>query len=181
MLLAHDEIQELLRTGVVENANPVLVNGTSLDITLGPTLLTELSHFGDNPVIDFRQREPLPQREVKMDPEQGYLLAPGEFVLGGSAQVFNLPLTLSADYKLKSSMARVGLQHLNAGWCDPGWNGSVLTMELVNVCRYHSIRIRPGDRIGQMVFFRHWPVPVDRSYATVGRYNGDRRVEGIKL
>ena len=91
-----------------------------------------------------------------------------------------MPMDISAEYKLKSSMARIGLEHLNAGWCDAGWHGSVLTLELVNVTRHHSIIIRPGDPIGQMVFFRHAPVPPERPYATRGRYNTDRTVRTIK-
>jgi deoxycytidine triphosphate deaminase len=56
----------------------------------------------------------------------------------------------------------------------------VLTLELVNVSRHHSIIIRPGDPIGQMVFFRHAPVPHERSYAARGRYNKDQTVRTIK-
>ena len=77
-------------------------------------------------------------------------------------------------------MARIGLEHMNAGWCDAGWNGSVLTLELKNMTKHHAIRIRPGDPIGQMVFFKHEPVPTEASYASKGRYNGDSSVSGIK-
>lgn len=35
-----------------------------------------------------------------------FLLMPGEFILAQSVEVFNLPDDLSAEYKLKSSMAR---------------------------------------------------------------------------
>ena len=69
---------------------------------------------------------------------------------------------------------------MNAGWCDPGWNGSALTMELKNMLRFHSIRLREHDSIGQMVFFRVSPVPEQNSYAAVGRYNNDTSVTGVK-
>jgi deoxycytidine triphosphate deaminase len=78
-------------------------------------------------------------------------------------------------------MARIGLEHLHAGHCDPGWNGSVLTLELVNLTQFHSIRIRPGDAIGQMIFYKVEEVSKEQSYSTVGRYNGDKSVSGIKL
>lgn len=182
MILAYDEILELLRQGIIENSNPELVNGTSMDVTLGDSILVERSnYFLDLDIIDYAKRTPLATQRVQLDMEHGYELSPGEFILAGSRQVFHMPRTLSADYKLKSSMARIGLQHLNAGWCDAGWNNSVLTMELINVCRYHSIRIRPGDRIGQMVFYRHKEVPKSFSYEGRGRYNNDKQVEGIKL
>jgi deoxycytidine triphosphate deaminase len=71
-----------------------------------------------------------------------------------------------------SYRAREGLQHLLAGWCDPGWNGSRLTLELKNVRQLHWVGIYPGLRIGQMKFMRMDSTPL-ASYADVGRYNGD--------
>lgn len=94
--------------------------------------------------------------------------------------MFNLPNHISAEYKLKSSLARSGIDHANAGWADAGWNGSVLTLEFKNVTRYHTIRLHAGDRIGQMVFFRHVEVPEWASYSKRGRYNGDTTVKGVK-
>jgi dCTP deaminase len=78
-------------------------------------------------------------------------------------------------------MARIGLEHLNAGWCDAGWNNSVLTLELKNMTQYHTIMLQKGDKIGQMVFFEHEPVPHERSYAVRGRYNNDSTVSGVKV
>jgi deoxycytidine triphosphate deaminase len=77
-------------------------------------------------------------------------------------------------------MDRIGLDHANAGWADPGWTGSVLTLELKNLTQETPIRLRPGDPIGQMVFFSCTSVPEDKSYAVRGRYNGDTSVSGIK-
>jgi hypothetical protein len=34
--------------------------------------------------------------------------------------------------------------------------------------------------IGQLIFFEHEEVPPHASYATKGRYNGDRKVSGAK-
>lgn len=183
MLITHDGILQLIAHGVVLHAPPELVNGSSLDVTLSNTILIErLPNSMKEPedrVVDYRARTPLPMNTYVMG-DDGYILAPGEFVLASSQQVFNLPLDVSADYKLKSSMARIGLEHLNAGWCDPGWHSSVLTLELINLTRWAHIRIRPGDRIGQVVFFRHRPIRCENSYAVRGRYNGDGRVHGIK-
>lgn len=176
MLLSHNELIELIERGVIERAKMEAVNAASIDIHLGPVILVEEP---GNAVIDYRARTKPKMREVHLH-DVGYVLRPGEFILAQSIEVFNLPLDISCEYKLKSSMARIGLEHLNAGWCDAGWHGSVLTLELVNVSRHHSIIIRPGDPIGQMVFFRHAPVPPERSYATRGRYNGDRAVRTIK-
>lgn len=179
MLLSHNQIITLLNEGVVQKAFTEAVNAASLDIHLGGKILVERYNESGVPV-DYRKREKLDMKEVEMDPERGYTLRPGEFILAQSVEVFYLPNDVSCEYKLKSSMARIGLEHLNAGWCDAGWNGSVLTLELKNISQFHNIRIRPGDSIGQMVFFKHEPVSDNASYASRGRYNGDMTVMGIK-
>jgi dCTP deaminase len=193
MLLSYNQLIALVEDGVIQGSNPESVNSASIDIHLGKTILVEraprrgtvLQLIGtDEPtlhsdeVIDYAQRQPLNMEEV--DITNGYVLRPGEFILAHSLEVFNLPEFISAEYKLKSSMARIGLEHLTAGWCDAGWQGSVLTLEFKNMTQWHSIRLEPGLAIGQMVFFAHEPVPDDRSYAARGRYNGDCSVSGIK-
>ena len=179
MLLSHEELRRIVEQKIITPVDPKDINAASIDIHLGDTILWEDEISGLHSVIDYRKREPVTFNEYHMDAD-GFVLEPGDFILAQSREVFNLPNWLSAEYKLKSSMARIGLEHMNAGWCDAGWNGSVLTLELKNMCRNHSIRIRPGDPIGQMIFFRHEPVPTEASYASKGRYNGDATVKGIK-
>ena len=176
MILSHNELLRIVEQEIITPVDPKDINATSIDIHLGSTILWEDAEPG---TIDFSKRDPVKFNEYVMD-ENGYLLKPGDFILAQSREVFYLPNWLSAEYKLKSSMARIGLEHMNAGWCDAGWNGSVLTLELKNMTNNHAIRIRPGDAIGQMIFFRHEPVASEASYASRGRYNGDKTVKGIK-
>jgi dCTP deaminase len=176
MILSHNELLRIVEQEIIAPVDPKDINAASIDIHLGNTILWEDAEPG---TIDFRKRDPVKFNEYVMD-ENGYLLKPGDFILAQSREIFNLPNWLSAEYKLKSSMARIGLEHMNAGWCDAGWNGSVLTLEFKNMTNNHEIIIRPGDSIGQMIFFRHEQVPSDASYASKGRYNGDTSVSGIK-
>ena len=76
---------------------------------------------------------------------------------------------------LKSSRAREGYQHALAGWIDPGWVGSKLTLELKNNRRYRSLPLYPGMRIGQIVFHTMSQTPI-KSYTEVGNYNNHARV-----
>ena len=76
----------------------------------------------------------------------------------------------SCQFVLKSSRARSGLNHLLAGWCDPGWHGSRLTLELKNERLHHAIPLYPGLKIGQMVFHAMSNVPM-HSYRETGHYN----------
>ena len=175
----------VLESGMVTNVKPEHINGASVDIVLGCRFLREAAcerpEDFDKFTVDLAQRDRPNFVEVLVD-AGGYIeLLPGDFVLAESANVFNLPDDVSAEYKLKSSHARSTLNHALAGWCDPGWHGSVLTMEFKNTSQFHTLRLRPGMPIGQMVFFQlSEPVPHDLSYATKGRYNNDKKVEAIK-
>ncbi len=173
MLLSYNEICELIEQGVIEFADYNCVNSASLDIHIGDHVLLEAD---EGSVLVLRDRTPLKtvQHQLPFD------VLPGEFILASSREVFHLPNNISAEYKLKSSMARIAFDHLNAGWCDAGWNGSVLTLEFKNVSNNHSIRLHKGDAIGQIVFFKHSPVPYDRSYEVRGRYNNDKTAQGVK-
>lgn len=194
-LLSYNNLVHLVEQKVITNVEHDQINASSIDLTLGPDLLVEGLHPAATPLtkggyhldptrrvtlVNLRERTPLFTQAHNLELDGPYDLMPGEFILASTAQIFNLPRNVSAEYKLKSSMARIGLEHLNAGWCDAGWNGSALTLELKNMNRHHAIRIQAGDRIGQVVFFIHAEVPVDRSYAARGRYNGDETVSGIK-
>lgn len=180
MILAHEEILELIRQGVVEHAREEAVNSASLDVHLGKVFLLEGSL---DKVFDYRHRRyngGVGLQPLTLSEDKPLALTPGMFVLAHTVEVFNLPAWLSAEYKLKSSMARAGLDHLNAGWCDAGWHGSTLTLELKNVTNHTTILLRPGDPIGQMIFYRHKEVPLDKSYATRGRYNQQKTVQEAK-
>lgn len=175
-LLSYLDIIELIDAGVVRNADKNSINSASLDLTLGDKILVE------SVPVEWRylnKQDKLEAEEITLE-EGGYVIPPGEFILACTREMFYLPNNISAEYKLKSSLARLGLEHLNAGWCDAGWHGSVLTLELKNMTEHHNIVIRPGDKIGQIVFFKHREVPDYASYARRGSYNGDRSVSGVK-
>lgn len=176
-LLSHDELVELVRKGILEGSNEELVNSASIDIRLGKKILMESASMQH---VSLARKEAPRWEEWDLEKDGPTLILPGQFILAQSLEIFHLPNNISAEYKLKSSMARIGLDHLNAGWCDAGWNGSVLTLELKNVSESNCIELRAGDRIGQMIFFRHQEVPSDRSYAARGRYNNNLEVSGVR-
>ena len=183
-LLNGVDIERLVAEGVIEGADIGNVNATSIDIRLGRYIQVESmaqSIRGYTPhCLSLRQRDPLHTTTVDLERTGFYMLRPGEFILAHSIERFNLPNNISAEYKLKSSMARIGLEHMNAGWCDAGWHGSVLTLEFRNMTTFHEIELLPGDRIGQVVFFSHDEVPDRLSYATRGAYNEDSVVVSAK-
>lgn len=160
MILSDWEIRARCMGGMVIDYDDDLINPASLDVRLGGTLLIES--------VESPSLVPYPLHQHTQD--NPYMLIPDQFVLAETIEVFNLPSDLAAQFMLKSSRAREGLEHLMAGYCDPGWHGSKLTMELHNSRQLHPVALWPGMRIGQMVFHVMSTAP-QRSYAVTGRYN----------
>lgn len=172
-LLSYNALVGLVQEGVID-APLEHISGASIDITIGEDILIEKAML-QRPVIDLKSKGSLELRRHRIT-EKGFRLYPGQFLLATSNETFNLPNTVAAEYKLKSSLARSGLQHMLAGWCDPGWNNSKLTLELKNVTQNHILLIKPGMKIGQMVFWECEPVPDEHSYAVKGQYNDQKTV-----
>lgn len=166
MILADWEITARCEVGMVTPFDPELVNPASLDVRLGQFIRIESAQSPDLVLIDL---------ELWKDRQGPYLLRPGQFILAETMETFNLPDDIAAQFMLKSSRAREGLEHLMAGYCDPGWHGSRLTMELHNSRQLHPVALWPGMKIGQMVFHRMSSKPL-RSYAETGRYNNHATV-----
>ena len=169
MILADWQITARCNGGMVSPFDPALVNPASLDVRLGDTLLIESAEGLE--LVRF----PLGDYFTQEDP---YLLRPGQFVLAHTIETFNLPDDIAAQFMLKSSRAREGIEHLLAGYADPGFHG-VMTLELVNSRQLHPVALWPGMKIGQMVFHQMAGIP-QRSYAVTGRYNGDSTVQGSR-
>lgn len=177
-LLSHNELLEIVLDGVI-SAETSQVNAASIDVRLGSTVMVEVD-TRNRPFVRLADKADGVAWERREIPVEGYYLKPGEIILAETLEVFHLPDNLSAEFKLKSSLARSCLDHALAGWCDAGWNGSVLTLELKNNSRYHTLILDKGMKIGQMIFYRHAPVPPHASYAATGRYNHDLSVNASK-
>lgn len=175
-MLSYLELVELVHNNVITGVTPERVNAASIDVTLGSTIFVEQPNTSNKAInLSAKPREYPNFEQVDMD-EKGFVLHPGCFLLAATVEVFNLPNYIQADYFLNSSLARAGLNHALAGFCDPGWHGSHLTLELKNWTEWHFLRIRPGMKIGQVEFSRVTPVPEHRSYSAIGSYNNAKGV-----
>ena len=183
MIVSYNELLELRDMGVIEGSAEGSVNASSIDVRLGNFIQIERAPAfkGQVKARILADRQPLDFQEVALrEQPQGWILEPGEFILAHTLETFNLPMDISAEFRLKSSVARMGISHALAVWCDPGWHGSSLTLELYNISRYHAIIIGAGDKIGQMIFHRHEPVPHEKSYRVKGAYNNDPGAQPTK-
>ena len=150
-----------------------MVQPSSIDVRLDKYFRLFDNH--KYPVIDPSQDQADLTRLVEVDPAEGFVLHPGEFVLGSTLETVSLPDDLAARVEGKSSLGRLGLlTHATAGFVDPGFNGHV-TLELSNVATL-PIMLYPGMKIGQLCFFR-LSSPSENPYgsATYGsHYQGQR-------
>jgi len=170
MILCDTEIRALCERGLVSPYDPALVNPASLDVRLGCELLVEVDEWPTMISVDIGSHS----QEIP------YLLQPHEFVLGCTEETFWFPSDIAGQFALKSSCARRGIEHLLAGYCDPGWHNSKLTLELQNARSKHPVALWPGMRIGQIVFHRMSQTPV-QDYSVTGHYNNDRTVMASKV
>lgn len=174
--LNHDEIEQLIAAGEMLDTDPTCVNPASLDVRLGRTILIE--RYNENQrVIDYRRRDRLNMQELTLG-EGGFVLRPGEVLLAHTMEQCNFADDTAALFRIKSSMGRIFLEHMDAGWVDPGFHGT-LTLEFKNMSNHHSILLRPGDRIGQLVFFKGHRVAKHQSYRAKGNYGGFDSVQQV--
>ncbi len=175
-ILAHRELRGLMLDGVIQGGRMDAVGASSIDIHLGDEILIE--EIAPGHVIDYRARTKPKMVPLKLD-AGGLVLGPGQFILAHSVERLSMPDNLSAMLRTKSSMGRIGWEHMDAGFVDAGFFGA-LTLEFKNNLESQSILIRPGDPCGQLVFFEHDAVPAEASYAVRGRYNGSETVEQVR-
>jgi deoxycytidine triphosphate deaminase len=125
------------------------------DITLIPDILNEqhMPQWGDAMTM----------------PADGIELQPGQFILCCTMETVAIPNDACAALFSKSSTGRIGLEHLHAGWIDPGFVGQ-LTLEFKNVAPW-PILLQPGKRYMQMVVY-DLTAPAERDYSMTGRYQG---------
>lgn len=183
-VLSYIELKKIVEAGVITNVTDDMINGSSIDISIGNVVYFE-DTCGEVPGIvclsnTSSQRVPPLMRREELAEDGVIRLLPGQCMLAQSQQKFFMPDYLSAEVKLKSSVGRCFMNHMLAGWCDPTWNGSVITMEFKNDLQDHIIEIPVGTRVAQMIFMKHVSVPPHAAYAVRGRYNKDEEVKGMK-
>lgn len=180
-ILGFTEINELIDQGVIEFADRSSVNPSSLNVTLGETFLVEARDDDSVSGVAYRALEYSKRESPRFVSINGSAtLRPGGFCLASLKEKINLPSDIACHVMLRSSAARMGIEHLLAGWADPGYSGH-LTLELKNMLQFNAVQLRSGDQVMQLIFHRVYDVPADRTYDKVsGKYSGDTGPQGVK-
>ena len=162
MILSDGTLRELLGSGriVLDPYDPSLVQPASVDVRLGTEFrvmrnsrLTHIDPFEEQ--TKLMDTVSIPHGEI-------FVLHPGEFALGHTAEVVGCPDDIVGVVNGKSSLGRLGLQvHATAGFIDPGFKGTVV-LELSNVSNL-PILLRTGMKVAQLVF-QKLDRPAERPY-----------------
>ncbi len=175
MILSDRTIHEAVAAGriTIDPFEPTNVQPSSIDIRLDRYFRVFRNHTAR--VIDVKENQEDLTELVEIGGDDCFMLHPGEFVLGATAERIGLADDLVARIEGKSSLGRLGLLiHSTAGFIDPGFDGHI-TLELANVANL-PITLYPGMKIGQ-VSFLHMTTPADHPYgssAAGSKYQGQR-------
>ena len=145
---------------MIDPWEPDMIQPASVDLKLG----TSFRVFHNHQIRHIDLADPprdLTELVTVADGEE-FVIHPGEFVLGRTAERVEMPDDLVSRIEGKSSLGRLGLiVHATAGFVDPGFQGS-LTLEITN---FNSVPIvlRPGLPIAQLSLMA-LDAPAERPY-----------------
>jgi dCTP deaminase len=166
MVLSGKTIKGLLdsRKLVIEPLESKQIQPASVDLRIsGEMLLIKTKE------IDFGG-----EQEYEKTKSRELVIPPKTHVLVRTIERVKLPRDIGGMTKLRSSLSRIGIVFNNAGWVDPGFEGT-LTLSVFN-SNDSPVRIKAGERFAQLILMR-----LDREgdgYS--GKYSGQSDVTGRK-
>ena len=171
MILSDLTLKSMLTSGelVVDPLTDGQIQPASIDVRLGDHFLKVDENRQDVLRLDKDVRyEEITQSEI--------IIPPNSFLLATTREYIRLPDDVTAFVEGRSSIGRIGLFIQNAGWVDPGFEGTI-TLELFNANRLPS-RLQADRRICQLVFAR-----MDRATPNPyrGKYQGQRDATGSRI
>jgi dCTP deaminase len=175
VLLSDRDIRAEITAGrvAVEPFTESMVQPSSVDVRLDRFFRVFENHKYS--VIDPSIEQSELTREVIVEPNEHFILHPGEFVLASTYEIITLPDDIAGRLEGKSSLGRLGLlTHSTAGFIDPGFSGHI-TLELSNVANL-PVKLFPGMKIGQLCLIK-LSSPAEHPYGSAvyaSRYQGQR-------
>lgn len=144
----------------IDPFDDAMVQPASVDLKLGPSF--RVFHNFRVESIDIADMPTGLTELVEITDDEPFIVHPGEFVLGRTAEYIEMPDDLVSRVEGKSSLGRLGLiVHATAGFVDPGFKGT-LTLEITNLTRV-PIKLWAGRPIAQLSFMT-LDRPAERPY-----------------
>ncbi len=147
MVLSDNDILAAIDDGDLEITPPpglnFLLKPSSIDPRLSSIIRVTRKDLVDQGELvdptklsDIRGKIESSTEPLEIRGDQPYVLGPGNFVLGTTAEKVTLSNALAARVEGKSSLARFGVAvHLTAPKIDPGYSNTI-TLELINLGPY---------------------------------------------
>jgi dCTP deaminase len=148
MILTKPEIfKEIAKKKIrVEPFDKNAVGPASIDLTLDK----ELRVFNSKNII-LSENADYKDITKTIDISKGYMLKPGELVLGITKEKITLPENICGWLNSRSRFARIGLMsHITAPFIAPGVSNKQV-LEIFNAGS-HTIKLMPNVKICQLVF-----------------------------
>ncbi len=151
MILSDQDIMKSIESGrlVISPLSDDAIQPVSVDLTLGNKLRV---YRGEKAwLIDIKHDAEQYTEIVAIDELVPFILHPGAFALGITAERVELPADLMGRLDGKSSLGRLGLLvHSTAGFIDPGFKGRIV-LEFSNIAPL-PITLYAGMKIAQISF-----------------------------
>ena len=184
MILNDIEIKKLIKEPKAFNKKPLIENfneenleGATYDVTINSTIH---SFKKETATIDLKENRPYERayNEEKLG-EEGYVLAPNEYILVSINETLNLPDDVVCEVLPKTKLIRAGLI-LSSQYCNPSYFGK-LQLGLHNSSP-NSVKIYSNLKIGQFIFKRLTSIPENlyRNKKTAS-YQDEREFRGAKF
>jgi dCTP deaminase len=171
MILSDETLRKMIAEGSigVEPLEPYQIQPASIDLRLGRSFLK----IDENSLESLSLDSELPYVQIEKDE---IVIPPQSFMLATTVEYIRIPPNVTAFVEGRSSIGRLGLFIQNAGWVDPGFEGTI-TLELFNANRL-PLRLASGRRICQIVF-----AFMDKATRTpyAGKYQGQRGTVGSRV
>ncbi len=187
MILSDRDIKKAIKEGRIavtspENDHEKNIHASSMDLRLGKWFkVYEHSKF---PVLDPLKMDSfagLTKLVEITNPEEPFIVHPGDFVLGVTLESVKLGDDIVARVEGRSSIGRLGIIiHSTAGFIDAGFEGTV-TLEITNINRM-PVALYPGMRVCQLAFEEmSSPAEVPYNKKASSKYQGQTLPEESRL
>lgn len=189
MIYSDSYIKHWAKNGGIKPYYEQYVNPASIDLTLGSYYRTPEPVFADTlfgRLADGLYRdlgikikyfiESYKWSDQHLIPKDGLEFRQGDFILCHSKEIVKMFHNTVGILFLKSTIGRSGIEHLHAGYVDPGFEGQ-LTFEL-QMCFPGKIILKKNMRIMQLCIEECGEV--QKSYQKTGHYIGENAKGAVK-
>lgn len=147
MIFNGNDIKKLIEEkNIIENSDINYIGSSSCDISMGSSFLKIKKTFK---TIDLSKPEEVENMYEKVEIKDSYNLKPHECIFVVLNEKIKMPRNIVAHIRPRTSLSRLGIiinfQHINAGY------EGILNLSMINLSP-NTYKIRPGMRIGQIVF-----------------------------